>query len=596
MDKKNIESAAISEIKDSILGCDILSPYISENDKEPSWDGFIYIYKDKGRKKENIQGRVAIQVKGEANSDFTQSEISHSADISDLKNYLKENGVIYFVVYINKRNPRQRKVYYETLTPVKLALKLRSNENTTSLNIKLREFPNEPKIQKVLFLNFLKDSRQQVSYAPHNIISIDEVKQSNIRGFTYLPENYKVLNTTQSLFNLLNRNEIYFYASDNNKNLIPTDLFTSSELKLNVMDTVDNCPISINGKNYYSGFKRVFSEDGMTIHIGNSMSLSINEQGGSKFNFKLASSVRKGITDLVFYVETIKNGNKFSIKGKDFTFSIINSTIEDHLVFLEDKLTFLNKVIDLFTILNIDEDLDLEILSTEDQIYLDILFKAILDKESVNINVEGDDNTSVTNLKIANILIKLIVFKNGADSYTIKDFFRSELQAMLPNDNGDMRIMCPFSIMEKEDYMNISNINYEVILNSYKSLSHFGYIYQIAIIDMLKMLSAYDNKPNAKLFKLIKDISNWIFEESKDNVPMEIKLLNSFQIIKRERDFNNEEKAQLVELTENSNIECKLGANILLGYKEASKIYFNKLTDEQQEVFKSFPIYKFHEE
>ncbi|WP_163310028.1 hypothetical protein [Dysgonomonas sp. 521] len=238
------------------------------------------------------------------------------------------------------------------------------------------------------------------------------------------------------------------------------------------------------------------------------MSLSINEQGGSKFDFKLASSVRKGITDLVFYVETVKNGNKFSIKGKDFTFSIINSNIEDHLDFLEDRLTFLNKVIDLFTILNIDEDLDLEKLSTEDQIYLDILFKSILDKESVNIKVEGDDNTSVTNLKIANIQIKLIVFKNGVDSYTIKDFFSSELQAMQPNDKGDIRIMNPFSILEKEDYINISNINYGVILNSYKSLSHFDYIYQIAILDMLKMLSAYDEKPNEKLFNLIRNISD----------------------------------------------------------------------------------------
>lgn len=595
MDKKNIESAAISEVKDSILSCDILSPYISENDKEPSWDGFIYIYKDKKRKKENIRGRVAIQVKGESNSDFSQSEISHPADISDLRNYLKDNGVIYFVVYVDKQNARRRKVYYDTLTPVKLGLKLKSNENSTSLNIKLKVFPNESEKQKVLFLNFLKDSRQQVSYAPHNIISIDEVMQSNIKGFTYLPENDKALNTTQSLFNVLNSNEIYFYASDDNKNLIPTDFFTSSELKLNVIDTVTDCPISINEKVYYSGFKRVFSEDGMTINIGNSMSLSIYEQGSSKFDFKLATSVRKSIIDLLFYVEAVKNGNKFSIKGKDFTFSIVNSNVEDHLVFLEDKLTFLNKIINLFTILNIDDDLDLEKLSREDQIYLDILFKAILDKESVNINVEGDDNTSVTNLKIANIQIKLIVSKNSIDSYKIKDFFSPELQAMQSNDNGDMRIMSPFSILEKEDYINISNINYEVILNSYKSLSNFDYIYQIAIIDMLKMLSAYDNKPNVKLLKLIKDISSWIFEESKNNVSIEIKLLNSFQIIKRERDFNDDEKTQLVQLTENSNIEYKLGATILLGHKETSKIYFNKLTDEQQEVFKSFPIYRFYE-
>ncbi|NDV97551.1 hypothetical protein D0T84_22070 [Dysgonomonas sp. 521] len=71
-------------------------------------------------------------------------------------------------------------------------------------------------------------------------------------------------------------------------------------------------------------------------------------------------------------------------------------------------------------------------------------------------------------------------------------------------------------------------------------------------------------------------------------------MLNKLQIIKRERDFNEEEKSQLVELTENSNIECKLAANILLGYKDAAKIYFNKLTPEEQKVFKSFPIYRFY--
>lgn len=590
MDKKNIESAAISEVKDSILCCDILSPYISENDKEPSWDGFIYLYKDKGRKKENIQGRVAIQVKGELNSNFSLLEISHPADIADLKNYIKDNGVIYFVVYINKQNPRQRKLYYETLTPVKLALKLKSNENKTSLNIKLREFPSEPGLQKVIFLNFLKDSRQQVSYSPHNIISINEVNQNNVKGFTYLPENYKSFTNTQSLFNALNNNEIYFYVSDENKNLIPTDFFTSSERKLGIVDTVVDCPISIKDKVYYNDFKRVFSEDTMTIHIGNCMLLSINEQGGSKFDFKLTSSARKNIDDLAFYVEAVKNGCKFSIRDKEFSFTIINSTIEDHLIFLEGKLTFLNRVIDLFNILNIDGDLNLDTLSTSDEIFLDILFRAFLNKEDVDISVEG--NASVTNLQIANIHLKLTVFKKETGLYTIKDFFNPELQATRINENGDVRLVSPFSILEKEDYISVSNINHEVILNSYKSLSQFDYIYQIAILDMLKMLSAYDDEPNEKLFNLIKNISDWIFDESKDNIPIEIKLLNRLQIIKRERIFNEEEKSQLVELSENPNIECKLAANILLGYKDAANIYFNRLTNQEQEVFKSFPIYK----
>ena len=153
-----------------------------------------------------------------------------------------------------------------------------------------------------------------------------------------------------------------------------------------------------------------------------------------------------------------------------------------------------------------------------------------------------------------------------------------------------------FSILEKDDYINVSNINQEIILDSYRRLSNFDHIYQIAVLDMLKMLLAYDNKPSKELFSLIKDISDWIFEESKDNIPIEIKLLNRLQIIKRERDFNEGEKAQLVQLNENSDVECKLAANILLGYKDAARIYFNKLSKERQEIFKSFPIYRFYKD
>ena len=593
MDKKNIESAAISEIKDSIICCDILSPYISENDKEPSWDGFIYIYNDSNHKKENIRGRVAVQVKGESNSDFTQSEISHPADIVDLKNYLKDNGVIYFVVYIDKQNPRQRKVYYNTLTPVKLGLMLKSNENTTSLNIKLREFPKESELQKVIFLNFLKDSRQQVSYTPQNIITISDLKMTELKGFTYLPE--QPSKDIQSLYKALNDNEVYFYIPDDNKNLIPTDFFTSSEMKLGIMDTVDSV-ISVKNKTYYNSFKRTFSGDLLTIQFGDSFIININSKTDTTcFKFELTSFARKGMIDLPFFINAIKNNNQFLINKHEINFIQKNNlSNEEHLKVLNEEFIFYNKVVKLLDALNIQTDLKLSVLSSDEKILLNILSKSILDKEDVDIVVDGD--TSLISADIGGMQLRFVAMNNGAGLYTLRDLFDSELVGVQKNDNGDVRPASAFSILERDDYINISNINYEVILESYKSLSKFDHIFEIAILDMLKMLSAYDSKPNTKLLKLIKDISNWIIEESKDNVPTEIKLLNNFQIIKRERDFNDDEKNKLVELSENPNIECKLAANILLGYKEASKIYFNKLSDEQQEAFKSFPIYKFYEE
>ena len=70
MDKKTVESLAVGAVKDSFLETDLLHPIITENDKEPSWDGFIYVYKAPEQKKDNLEGRVAVQVKGVSNNNL----------------------------------------------------------------------------------------------------------------------------------------------------------------------------------------------------------------------------------------------------------------------------------------------------------------------------------------------------------------------------------------------------------------------------------------------------------------------------------------------------------------------------------------------
>jgi len=50
---------------------------------------------------------------------FSKSEISHPVNIDDMNNYLNDGGVIYFVVYISTDGVN-KKIYYQTLTPVKL--------------------------------------------------------------------------------------------------------------------------------------------------------------------------------------------------------------------------------------------------------------------------------------------------------------------------------------------------------------------------------------------------------------------------------------------------------------------------------------------
>ena len=64
MDRKAIETLSVNAVRDSVVVSDFLDQFIADNDKEPTWDGFVYIYSDKSKKKEKLKGRLPVQIKG----------------------------------------------------------------------------------------------------------------------------------------------------------------------------------------------------------------------------------------------------------------------------------------------------------------------------------------------------------------------------------------------------------------------------------------------------------------------------------------------------------------------------------------------------
>ena len=61
MNQKTIETIAVNAVKNSIVMSELLDEFIADNDKEPSWDGFVYIYEDNSKKKEKLKiGRAHV--------------------------------------------------------------------------------------------------------------------------------------------------------------------------------------------------------------------------------------------------------------------------------------------------------------------------------------------------------------------------------------------------------------------------------------------------------------------------------------------------------------------------------------------------------
>ena len=100
LDRKAIETISVNKVKECIVVSPFLDQFITENDKEPSWDGHIYLYTDGIKNKEHFKGRIPVQIKGTVKEDFSKSIVSFSMSLNDLNCYLYDGGCILFVVYI----------------------------------------------------------------------------------------------------------------------------------------------------------------------------------------------------------------------------------------------------------------------------------------------------------------------------------------------------------------------------------------------------------------------------------------------------------------------------------------------------------------
>lgn len=64
MNSNRIESLAVNAVEDYFTKIEQINPTIPVGDKEPSWDGFLYLYSDDSMKKDSLIWLIPIHVKG----------------------------------------------------------------------------------------------------------------------------------------------------------------------------------------------------------------------------------------------------------------------------------------------------------------------------------------------------------------------------------------------------------------------------------------------------------------------------------------------------------------------------------------------------
>ena len=587
MNSNAIETLAVSAVKDSIVMSDYLDQCIPDKDKEPFWDGAIHIYNNKNHCKKNFRGRLPVQVKGTQNNNHSRKEVSFSVSVVDLKGYL-DDGVLYFVVYVSN-DGRKSKIYYLELTPIRIRLILNSANSKKKVSLKFKEFPLDNDRKATIAMNCYDNCKLQSSFSNAKLYTIEELQsQGMLESLSMHLSGVKINTDPQMAFI---SNDVYLYANVKGSTIpqpieiLPQNLHTS--------ETVD-CSVTIKGKEYYSQIRIIKSIKDTTYILGESFKITQNNET-KKVNYSYSSSdyLQVVAKDLEFMLAYIDAGC-FEMQGKSFPFNKKTATFSNFDLETQRKnLKTIKELTQVLDCLGCKKKLQISSLGVNDNANLSLLKIAFIDNKPVSGLVENIPTINRVTIGNLNLILLFSPKEDEPTTYLISDFFSTDILVKYKSKRGDDLPVSQYGLLTVDDFVKADNLKYDVILPSFQRIEKHEETFERANWLLLDLLSAYDQTKKIELLNTAKDFSEWILTSTEEEMPYNIKMLNHLQIIKRLRPLNEAEKQTIFKIVANDQCSCSalVGSYILLEQYVSAKIHYDKMSIDEQNEFKKFPIY-----
>ena len=169
------EQLGTTAVINSVSKTSRLKAFVNSGDKEPSFDGNIYIYDNNNYSKDNLK-RVSVQVKGKGVRSKPTATIKYPVSIVDLDIYMRNGGVMFFVVYIDKDTGDSKQIYYCALLPFKIKELMKGKtDGDKSINVNFSQFPTDEKDITDIFLNFHSNAQKQISFIDKELPTIEDL-------------------------------------------------------------------------------------------------------------------------------------------------------------------------------------------------------------------------------------------------------------------------------------------------------------------------------------------------------------------------------------------------------------------------------------
>lgn len=572
---------AVLALKNVIQLNDLMKEYINDNDKEPSWDGFIYLYKSDDMKAENIKYRIPVQVKGKNQENLLKKQrISYPVEYKHLRNYYKDGGAFYVVVAISD-DRRKTTIFYNALTTVKLNALLKNSEKKKpdqTKNVVLERLKNDD--DKLLFKvlsQFGFDREQQGSGEGEiieKVINIDVInKVDSIRVTSYLTTN------EEEILKMVSSGELCLYGYRSDVDMwFPFDLEQQKDMRLKKVLQIDKT-LGIDRQVYYNNYlvEREYSKDPI---IRVSENLTIDLLGG-KLNFNMHGNIKSLKRDVDF-LYAILNGNTFWMDNKqvsEYTDVKLPADLKANMEMITD---FYNAL----------EEIEFSCDKRTDE-FNENNWKAVTKLINVyhrKIKLKEDNKSEWYIWWWDEKIIPILIVKDENDKTQIVNWIGKEGYAVFTERETGGQSRLPKGLLFKRDiWERLYDVDEEILLRDIEKSDYSERTLNDLYMFFVEILAAYDITRNEKYFDMAQLLSDKLLQVDENN---EYGIINKLQLLKRKRELSEDEISVLEKLEENTNDSMVRSAvNILLENKHNAKKLVNQLSEEDQATFKQFPIY-----
>lgn len=582
-----IEDRAIGALSNIIDDHQTMAHQFNSMDKEMSWDGYIWIYKNVngGQDKNNFDDKVPVQIKGHIDEDekyCNKKYITYPVSLEDLEVYFNDRGVLYFEIFMSK-DGRKREIFYASLFPIKLKYyleKAKKKGNKKNINITFVKLEQKADTFYCVVKQFSNESKKQ-GFGHEQLVQ-NAIKEADMDKVKEITASVVGAANEYDFIKRLGTGDVSFYAKlDGTPFSIPLEWHEGSVYYM--VTRVEN-EICIGGKRYYDSYKISSNSKGeITLIPSENIQIDMSK---SKFTFKPKTDIKTLRHDAEFLLSAMEY-TEITIGKHTFPYGNPHMPKE-----LRNDLQFF---IDLDKLLT---QIDFEYLKPFSEI-TESTMKKFLDILSLRSGRKNDlftEQAHIYNLIVDNKYVPLIIFKNdkGGKNEIFNAIYTKKYQLFVTDEEEKHYRVPMFAHIEGNVMKNLYKYDAEIFAKQISDAEINNVTEESMNLSGLNLIHAYDGDEEKNqclleiAFNLFEELISLFGEKN-------IYIINRMQIKKR-RGLLNKSDVYTLSKMDSMDKQEECGRYILLGNKREAEKLISQMSQEEQDLFKVYPIFKLYTE